>query len=405
MIPDLPPPTIVRDARGLERLIEDLVSHDEIAVDTEADSFFSYREKVCLIQVTVEDRDYLIDPLAGLDIAPFGAVLADGSKTKIFHDGEYDVLIMKRAYGFEFAGLFDTRVAASALGSQNPGLASVLKEHFGLQLDKSMQRSNWSSRPLSDKQVRYAQLDTHYLVELMARQRSELERAGRAPVVEGECRRLEGIEPPLAGFNPDEFVRVKGVRTLSKQGQQNLRALYALRDTLAERSDLPPFKVLGNPALLALAEAPPDNLRDLGRFGGLSPRFVRRHGEDLLEALGRARELGPLPRLPTSRKADEPVLDELEQELHERLKRWRKQRAEKEGFDAALILNRHVLLRVAQEKPTDATALAGIDGICDWQLELFGDELTGVLRSSLEEIERDGLPERRGRGSRRKPRR
>ena len=111
---DLPPPTLVQDARGLTRLLDDLASQTEIAVDTEADSFFNYKEKVCLIQVTVEDRDYLLDPLAGFDIAPLGEILADPKKEKIFHDGEYDVLIMKRSFGFRFDNLFDTRVAAAA---------------------------------------------------------------------------------------------------------------------------------------------------------------------------------------------------------------------------------------------------------------------------------------------------
>src|SRR5688572_25870643 len=109
---DLPPPTLVQDARGFERLLGRLERADEIAVDTEADSFFSYREKVCLIQITVGDEDFLVDPLARFDLTGFGAVLADPRKQKVFHDGEYDILILKRDFGFAFRNLFDTRVAA-----------------------------------------------------------------------------------------------------------------------------------------------------------------------------------------------------------------------------------------------------------------------------------------------------
>src|SRR5687768_408783 len=105
MLDDLPPPTLIHDARGLDRLLGDLERQDEIAFDTEADSFYSYHEKVCLIQVTAEDRDYLVDPLAGLDLAPIGRILADPRKTKVFHDGEYDILILKRRYRFEFRNL------------------------------------------------------------------------------------------------------------------------------------------------------------------------------------------------------------------------------------------------------------------------------------------------------------
>jgi ribonuclease D len=398
MVPELPPPTLVQDAQGLQRLLADLECQREIAFDTEADSFFSYREKVCLVQVTAEDRDYLVDPLAGVDLSPLGRILADPARTKVFHDGEYDVLILKRAFGFDFAGLFDTRVAASALGEANPGLASVLKAHFGLELDKSMQRSNWSARPLSAKQVRYAQLDTHYLVGLMHRQREQLERLGRQRVVDSECRRLEQLVPADAGFDPDGFVRVKGVRTLDKQQQQNLRELFCLRDRLARESDLPPFKVLSNQALVELAREAPRTPRDVGRVPGLSSRVARRHAEDVVAALDRAHELGPLRRLPVPRREGAPSLDELEQELHERLKQWRKERSVREGFDASLVLNRHVLVHLAQDKPRDVDAVARVEGLADWQLEAFGAELAEVIRASLAEFERDRLPRRGRRG-------
>ncbi|MCP3915425.1 MAG: ribonuclease D, partial [bacterium] len=200
-LPELDPPILVEDEIELERLLEDLEKQDEIAVDTEADSFYSYREKVCLIQVTVEDRDYLVDPLAGLDLTPFGDVIADPSKTKVFHDAEYDVLIMKRVLGWSFAGLFDTRVAAAVIGMEAPGLASVLEDRFGVELDKSMQRSNWAKRPLEERQIQYARLDTHYLLPLMADLRRLLEERGRSMIVEAECRRLEQLEPAPITFN------------------------------------------------------------------------------------------------------------------------------------------------------------------------------------------------------------
>ena len=134
MLNDLPPPTVVHDEAGFRRMLEVLARAPEVAVDTEADSFFSYREKVCLVQITALEHDWIVDPLAGLDLGGLGRMLEDPSKTKVFHDGEYDILIMKRDYGFRFSNLFDTRVAAATLGSQAPGLASVLKERFGVEL-------------------------------------------------------------------------------------------------------------------------------------------------------------------------------------------------------------------------------------------------------------------------------
>ncbi len=134
MLNDLPPPTVVHDEAGFRRMLEVLARAPEVAVETEADSFFSYREKVCLVQITALEHDWIVDPLAGLDLGGLGRMLEDPSKTKVFHDGEYDILMMKRDYGFRFSNLFDTRVAAATLGSQAPGLASVLKERFGVEL-------------------------------------------------------------------------------------------------------------------------------------------------------------------------------------------------------------------------------------------------------------------------------
>jgi ribonuclease D len=383
----LPPPLLVEDKPGLERLLDDLARQAEIAVDTEADSFFHYRERVCLIQITVEDRDYLVDPLCDLPLAGIGRVLADPGKVKVFHDGEYDVLILKREHGFRFKNLFDTRVAAAALGSEQPGLGAVIGERFGIELDKSLQRSNWSTRPLSDKQVAYARLDTHYLIPLMHELKRELAAADRTIIVDGECRRLEALDPVPRTFDPDEFVRLKGARALRPAELAALRELFILRDEMARERDLPPFKVLGNTSLLALARAQPTTNGQLSRVDDLSPRVARRIGPAILAAIARAKKAGPikaLPQLPSRDGTGE--LGEVAFELHERLKSWRKKKAVEEGMDASLILNRHVLLRLAVDQPADAKALRKVDGMQRWQSERYGDEMLAVVAAFADDL-------------------
>jgi ribonuclease D len=397
---DLPPPLLIDDAAKLERMVRHVAREEEIAVDTEADSFFSYREKVCLIQVTAGERDYLVDPLAGFDLAPIGEVLQQASITKVFHDGEYDVLLLKRSFGFRIRNLFDTRVAAATLGSQNPGLASVLRERFSIQLDKAMQRSNWGQRPLSDKQIDYARLDTHFLLPLAAEQRRELEESGRDVIVAGECARLERLEPSEPAFHPDEFVRLKGARTLSPMGRQVLRELFVLRERKADARNQPPFRVINNDVLVRIAAARPRSLRDLAHIDGFSERQVGRLGDDVLQAVRRAEELGPLKRLPTLPSRDgTSVLSDEEYELHERLKQWRKVRAQKEGIDSGYLLNRHVLLALAARRPRTLQELVAADGILPWQVERFGDEILGLVADFEEGLSagRVELVRRRGR--------
>ena len=385
---NLPAPILVQDGRGMERLLEDLGRQSEIAFDTEADSFFNYREKVCLIQITAEDRDYLVDPLADLDVTPLGRVLADPRRTKVFHDGEYDVLILKRDFGFRFAGLFDTRVAAAALGSATPGLASVLADRFGIEMDKSMQRSNWSARPLSQKQIRYARLDTRFLIQLMHEQKAELAEQDRMMIVDGECRRLEALEPAQVSFDPDDFVRVKGVRTLDGHAQQALRELFAARDELARELDLPHFKVLNNEALVTLARARPGSQREVAEL--LSPRQARRVGSAVLSAVRQARELGPMQRLPNQKRGAAPSLGDEEFDVHEALKQWRKGVAQKEDLDASLVLNRHVMARLAHELPRSVGEFGAVEGVLDWQVEMFGDDLVRTLQEARERFRREG---------------
>lgn len=376
---ELPPPELVEDAAGLARMIEALAGEREIAVDTEADSFYHYQERVCLVQVTSGGRDWLVDPLRGLDIRPLGAILADPARTKVFHDGEYDILILKRQFGFAFANLFDTRVAAAALGMEAPGLAAVVAQRYGFELDKSQQRSDWSRRPLTREQVVYARLDTHYLVPLMHLFAAELEERGRMPILRGECERLVALEPAEKTFHPDEFLRIKGARRLSLAEMRVLRELYVVREEHARARDLPPFKILAPQAMLELAQAMPTSARALERF--VPPGVLRRIGNELVAAIQRGLELGPFARVPElPARGEDPELDEAGHELHERLKQWRKERAQRENLDSALVLNRRVLERLAAGRPGSRADLASVDGLLSWQIELFGDELLRVIQ-------------------------
>ncbi|MEM6671996.1 MAG: HRDC domain-containing protein [Planctomycetota bacterium] len=400
-IEDLPPPTLVATPEGLENLLGRIERETEIAVDTEADSFYSYRDKVCLFQVSAGGEDWLIDPLADLDLAGLGAILADESITKVFHDAEYDVLILRREFGFSFRSLFDTRVAAAVLGSSTPGLASVLHSHFGVQLDKSQQRSNWAQRPLSDEQIAYARLDTRFLVPLMHRQRDELREQDRAMIVDAECRRLERLEPPPNEFNADDFVRIKGARALDPRAASALRELYAMREKLAEKNDVPPFRILGNKAMIQIAQRRPRSDKELLRVEGVTPKVLSRIGDRIRRALERAGRRGPLQRFPSHSRRDGSIeLDELGSELHDRLKRLRKDEADARGIESSYLINRHVLLDIARQRPSTSDALSAIDGFAQWQSEMFGDAILDVVRRFERDAASGAIRPRR-----RKPRR
>src|SRR5260221_12730290 len=136
-----------------------------------------------------------------------------------------------------------------------------------------MQRSDRAQRPLSEKQIRYARLDPRFLLPLMREQRVELASRAREHFVEGECRRLEALEPPDASFDPDEFVKLKNARVLDPQSRQVLRELFTLRERLASESDQPPFRIMNNETLVEVARLRPRSESELARIPATPPKL------------------------------------------------------------------------------------------------------------------------------------
>ena len=179
-------------------MLEALVGEPALALDTESDSLYRYFYKVCLVQVSTISTDYLVDPLRLPDISGLNDLLADPSIEKVFHAAENDVVVLKRNFGFSFAHLFDTMVAARILGLPRVSLAALLEENFAVKLDKRAQLTDWGRRPLTGEQLSYARLDTHYLMplrdlladELRARRRwREASEAFRGAARPGACRK------------------------------------------------------------------------------------------------------------------------------------------------------------------------------------------------------------------------
>jgi len=398
---DLAPPILIEEDGAMKAMCAALKGEPVIAIDTEADGFHSYRENVCLVQVSAAGIDYIIDPVADVDLAGLGEILADPKRIKLFHDSEFDVLILRRDFGFRFANLFDTRVAAAVLGSSAPGLASVLNDNFGVKLDKSMQRSDWSKRPLSDKQIAYARLDTHYLIELYERQAKELEEKGLKMVLDTECRRLEQIEPPPHEFRPDDFARIKGARHLRPQARTILRELFVLRDRLAQERNSPPFRIIGNHTLIELAQHRPRTVESLGRIKGCSSLVRQRYGREIIDAIEDGLDGDPIRKMPNPpRKAGSEPMDEAAAELHDRLKKVRKQASDKRSIEAAYLLHRTALSRTAIERPKTADELQSVASLEAWQMDWFAEDLLACV-AKFEVDLANGTALRRSSGRRR----
>jgi ribonuclease D len=255
-------------ARGLDRR--------PLAVDTEADSFHHYREKVCLVQLTSGGRHALVDPLAAIDLSPLAASFSDSTLPKIMHGADYDIRLLARDFGLLVSGLTDTMIAARLLGEPALGLAALLEKDLGVTLNKAHQRADWSRRPLTAAMRDYAVEDTRHLETLAEILAARLEALSRTSWAKEECERLESVRwRDRRDDDPEPYRRTKGARELDPAGLAVLRELCAWRDAAARKRDKPLFRVLRDETLVALAKAPPASVGDLTRIQGFPDSIVR----------------------------------------------------------------------------------------------------------------------------------
>jgi len=376
----LPPPTWVAKPASFQTMIGRLKSEPALAVDTESNSLYVYREQVCLIQISTPSADYLIDPLALADLSALGPLLADPRVLKVFHGAEYDLITLYRDFGFTVANLFDTMWASRILGWSAHGLGDLLQAHFGVAVDKRYQRANWAVRPLPPEQLDYARLDTHYLLPLSSLQAQELELTKRWPQAQDRFTKLSQTRWESKGFDPDGFWHLPGAHALDDAGRGVLRALYLLRDQQAQAENRPPFKMLSNGALLILSEQRPQTIEELYRLRGVGSSLVRKQGHALLKAIrqGASQPLGWDQRPRLAANNNRPTADC--QARYEALRVWRNAAAQARGVEPDIVLTNQTLWAIAQRRPRSRAELTGGGLLAPWQVDEFGEEVLAVLK-------------------------
>jgi ribonuclease D len=244
---------VIASAAQLSKLIEQITPVSRVAIDTEADSLHSYREKLCLLQLSVSGEDHIVDPLADVDLA----LLSDALEQKeiVVHGADYDLRMLRRGIDFTAHKIFDTVIAARLLGIREFSLAALVRKYFGVELPKGSQKANWARRPLPKRMAEYALNDVHYLLQLADRLEEELDRRHRLDWFRQSCQRA--IEQAAADRvrDEDEIWRIRGAGALRGRAAAVLRALWQWREAEAEAADRPAFHILQNEQLLKSAEA------------------------------------------------------------------------------------------------------------------------------------------------------
>lgn len=381
----LPPEAVlITDPGAWHHAAADLAVAERLAVDLEGNGFYRYPERICLLQVRAGERTYLLDPLALTDLSELKDRFADPRQEKIFHSCDWDLRVLQRDLGFTVRRIFDTSLAARFLGVQQAGLSNVLKALLDIDLDKpkSLQRQDWTLRPLPPGSLRYAADDVAYLPRLRDLLRSELDRRGRWSWVKEEFQRLETVRfnPPLPPA--EAFWGVAGSRKLPPRQRAVLRELYVFRDTLARELDRPPFKVMSDETLLALAQDP-----DPAKVNGLKGLRQSGREEALREVLRRGIEQPGLA-LPNSEAPRTPPLGNRARARLAGLKVWRTQLGQDLGLDPSLLWPLHSLefLAAHPERRDEEFRRARATDLRAWQSAAFAED----LERRLGDLERAG---------------
>jgi ribonuclease D len=265
----------------LQRAVEQLSKHKELALDLEFDqNRYSYGFTLCLIQLTAGNGTcYVIDPFAIDDLQPVFNLIEDPRITKVIHHSNNDVLLLNKL-GCNIKGLLDTDVAAKLLNYEKSSLATVLKEEFNIEIDKSQQSSNWNKRPLTDEQLVYAAIDVIYLLNVKNKLVNELEAKGRLHWLNEENNLLEN----LRFTEPDNpHLKLKNAFKLTIYQQFILKDLFDLREKLAQQFDKPAHFVIPNEALVELASNPDVDIHEwLNHTRGIHGRLKKQPYEKQL---------------------------------------------------------------------------------------------------------------------------
>ncbi|NIP78934.1 MAG: ribonuclease D, partial [Gemmatimonadetes bacterium] len=370
---------LIETIPDLEHLADRLAGEPLIAADTEAAGYHRYLDRLCLVQLSTRDETWLVDTLALGSLNPIAELFADPAIEILFHDADFDLRLLDRDFGVYVRGLFDTKIAARFVGERSFGLASMLEDELGLELEKKYQRADWAKRPLPREMLEYAAMDTRYLPELRDRLRDRLIELGRLAWAEEEFRLQEQTEWEPPEDEATAYLRLKRTRDLGPRSLAALREIYRWREETARRKDVASFRVLNNDTLVSVAREMPRSSRELEDVARLSRGNARRWGDALLEGVERARalpeaELPRRPRPPRRRERD----PQLERRVAQ-LKTVRDEAAEGLDLDRGFLMPRSQLEAVARAMPSDTDALAGVDGVRRWQVEALGDGLLSAL--------------------------
>ncbi|MFC1893385.1 ribonuclease D [Chloroflexota bacterium] len=354
--------------------LQGMAGSQDIALDTESNSFHHYPEQLCLIQVATRHKVYIIDTIALKELASLKEVLEDDSISKDIHGADYDIRSLDRHYGFRIRNLYDTSIAARFAGITQFGLTALIKDLLGITIHKSkrLQRADLGRCPLSAEALEYAATDVRHLFALREILDQRLRNLGRAEWVAEECARIEEVRYTTPNLET-AYLSVKGAKYLDAHVLAVLQSLFLFREEEARRQHRPPFMVLPDTTLIFLATSPEVSLSTVP---GLGQTGLKRFGQGLNQALRNGITAPPIhrPRLMKVVRASKEQTQRLR-----RLKEWRTSLGSSLSLDPSLLWPLTSLERLAKAPDTLSIELTSGE-VRHWQRDVAASSLQACLR-------------------------
>jgi ribonuclease D len=366
---------IVTTSEDLTSACQLLSTSDFVAVDTEFMREQTFWPQLCLIQLATPSDALIVDPLArDIDLRPFWELMANDRVMKVFHAARQDIEIVFTKTGLVPRPVFDTQVAAMVCGfGESISYVNLVKKVTGVDLDKSSRFTDWSRRPLSDKQLTYAIADVTHLRDVYHHLNAEIEATSRSAWLNEEMGVL--TDPKTYEQHPDEAWQRLKLWVKNRKSLAVLMELAAWRERMAQGQDVPRSRILRDEALYDIANQAPTSTDQMGELRTLSEGFSRsQRAREIVEAVkrGLARDLKTVPPVARGQQlsAEATALLDL-------LRVLLKASAARHRVAPRLIASTEDLERIAVEDEPDVAAVKG------WRRRLFGEDAMRLKRGEL----------------------
>jgi ribonuclease D len=385
----VPRAIFIDQTETLTNVVAALRTAPRVALDTEVNAMYTYRPRVCLVQLAAAhperpaDEVFVVDTLAMGTLAPLAPLLGgDPACTPIVHDVAYDARMLDKG-GEPLLRAIDTALHARYLGLATTGLGALLRERFGVTLDKELQRADWGRRPLTEAQIEYVTSDVAFLGPLAAQlEREAIEKGVHEEILvetEWALASARAKDPEAA----PEYADQKGLREMTPEGRAVWRALWLLREQEAEKRDCPPGKVVSSAGLLAIARARPRDVHSFRRMSGTG--LEDEVAQAFIDAIAQGERDGDVPederrhfvitRSPSGEIARRRAREEA-------LAQWRAMEAELRGVNPQVVLPGHVLTDIARVGPTTIETLAEIPGFGAVRVRRYAEAVLSVVAAA-----------------------